>query len=245
MLNKAMPSLEQTPATIQSRTLRTFTVLHTLRPDWGGALILACGLNSDGAALALASNIAGAVCLSLEDDPAVAHNALRSGACDFVVNTLDEALRAMKNEVRKHLPLSVGLQGDTTQILGELLERGIAPQLFTNFTEKPHETAAASLKASGTIMIDFLGRAPGEPQAENLLQSILIEKQWHLEAFPHPTSSSLRAFDERAIEILPRDDKLRRKWLHSASRILPRELPPQRTLWLTQSEKQLLQNQAT
>jgi hypothetical protein len=30
---------------LQSHTLRTFTVLHHLSQDWGGALILSCGLD--------------------------------------------------------------------------------------------------------------------------------------------------------------------------------------------------------
>jgi urocanate hydratase len=231
--------------TIQSRTLRTFTVLHHLRPDWGGALILACGLNPAGAALALASNVAGAVCLSLEEDPAVAHQALRTGACDFVVNTLDEALRAMKNEVRKHLPLSVGLQGNVTQILAELLDRGIAPQLYTNLTATPHEAAAESFKSGGTCLIDFTQSGQAGLKADSLLESILNEKGWQLDSFARPTSSSLKAIDERVLAILPPEDRLRRKWLHSAPKILPREFPPQRLLWLTSREKEILQTELT
>jgi urocanate hydratase len=231
--------------TIQSRTLRTFTVLHHLRPDWGGALILACGLNPAGASLALASNVAGAVCLSLEEDPAVAHQALRTGACDFVVNTLDEALRAMKNEVRKHLPLSVGLQGDVIQILAELQERGIAPQLFANLTATPHEAAAENFKSGGTLLVDFTQSGSASLKADSLLETILAEKKWQLEAFARPTSSSLKAFDETVLAILPPEDLLRRKWLHSAPKILPREFPPQRFLWLTSEEKEILQTEST
>src|SRR4051812_1378485 len=89
---------------LQLRTLRAFTLLHHLRPDWGGQLILNIGLGDQ--AIPLASNIAAAVCLSLEQDPALARNALRTGACDFVVNNLGEALRTMKNEVRQSKPLS-------------------------------------------------------------------------------------------------------------------------------------------
>ncbi len=102
-------------------------------PNWGGTLILNIGLIDQ--SIPLASTIAGAVCLSLEPDPATARQALRTGACDFVVNTLDEALRAMKNQVRQAKPLSVGLQGNQSQILNEILERGVAPQLVTNLTD--------------------------------------------------------------------------------------------------------------
>jgi urocanate hydratase len=242
MLKTAMSYTEAVPETLQSRTLRTFTVLHHLRPDWGGALILACGLNPAGAALALASNVAGAVCLSLEEDPAVARQALRSGACDFVVNTLDEALRAMKNEVRKHLPLSVGLQGNTRQLLTELLDRGVAPQLFTNLTENPFESAAESFKSFGALLVDFTQSGSASLRADGLLESILAQNDWQQEVFSLATSSSLRSFDERAMSVLPANDTLRRKWLQAAPRILPREFPPQRVLWLTKAEKLLLES---
>lgn len=140
----------------QTLTLRTFTILHTLRQNWGGELILFCGLNPDGAALALASNIAGAVCLSIEEDPKNLKDALRSGSCDFIVNTLDEALRTMKNEVRKHLPLSVGLQGNPSAVLEELLARGVSPELFTDFTaDSRHDKPARQFKLQGAIVLNF------------------------------------------------------------------------------------------
>ena len=127
-----MPS-EAPNDSLQLRTLRAFTLLHHLRLTWAGSLILNIGLIDQ--SIPLASTIAGAVCLSLEPDPATARQALRTGACDFVVNTLDEALRAMKNQVRQAKPLSVGLQGNQSQILNEILERGVAPQLVTNLTD--------------------------------------------------------------------------------------------------------------
>jgi len=145
------------PATdLQSLTLRSFTVLHQLHSNWGGKLILSIGLNPKGAAFAFASNIAGAVCLALEEDPATARGALRSGACDFVVNSLDEALRAMKNEVRRHLPISVGLQGSYAEVLAELLERGVAPQLVADFSGGPANCAAIeTLQTQGSLALDF------------------------------------------------------------------------------------------
>ena len=227
---------------LQSRTLCTFSVLHHLRADWGGALILSCGLGPQGAALAIASNIAGAVSLSIEEDPALAREALRSGACDFVVNTLDEALRAMKNEIRKHLPLSVGLQGNTSHILHELLDRGVAPQLFTNLTQPIAQDLTHRFQSSGAILIDF---DPTHPSSEalnavELLEQITTQHQWHLESFPQTTPSTLRAFDAHVLTLIPPADTLRTLWLHAAPRILPRESSLHRTLWLTQAEKDQL-----
>lgn len=161
----------------QLRTLRAFTLLHHLRPDWRGSLILNLGLDPQRTAVALASNIAGAVCLSLEQDPATARQALRSGACDFVVNTLDEALRAMKNEIRQHRPLSVGLQGNQSEILDEILERGVAPQLVTGLSDP---AALQNFQIQGAILLS-------DSEASTLLTSIAEENQWTAHDFPQST----------------------------------------------------------
>ncbi|MCU1321513.1 MAG: Urocanase [Acidobacteriaceae bacterium] len=240
--------------THQQRVLRTFTVLHHLQPSlpasgWGGQIILSLGLNPHGSALAFASNIAGAVCLAIEEDAATARAALRSGACDFVVNTLDEALRAMKNEIRKHLPLSVGLQGNRAQILAELLERGVAPQLVSDFLADPADAPAIqTLRSQGSLILDFnaahsTGAALSPETAlssEAILQDILQRNQWHLETFPQPTQSALRTFETQALTVIPTSDTLRTQWLHAAPKILPRESPLQRALWLTPAEAQEL-----
>jgi urocanate hydratase len=227
----------------QARILRTFTVLSTLRQDWGGALILSCGLGPQGASLALASNMAGAVCLSIEEDPDTLKHALRSGACDFIVNTLDEALRTMKNEVRKHLPLSVGLHGNLSFLLRELLARGVSPELCTNLTGDPsHDEAIRQFQSLGALLVDF-GNGPrieAALDARVLLETLTEGKQWQLCSFPFSTSATLRAFDARALAIIPAGDHLRSKWLQAAPRILQRERPIRRVLWLTEQEKQTL-----
>jgi len=75
---------------------------------WPGALILAIGLGPRGAAVSTAGNIAGAACLAIDPRPEACRAALLSGACDFIVNTVDEALRILKNQIRQRRPVSVG-----------------------------------------------------------------------------------------------------------------------------------------
>jgi urocanate hydratase len=231
----------------QQRILRTFTVLHSLRHDWGGALIIACGLGQQGESLALSSNIAGAVCLSIEENPVALKDALRIGSCDFIVNTLDEALRAMKNEVRKHLPLSVGLQGNLAQILDELLERGVSPQLFTDLARNSaHVKVLRSFQSSGALIVRFdnnhSGETDGALEAEGLIEAFVCPRHWHLHSFFLDTPAALRAFDTRALSLIPEDDALRRNWLQAAARILRRERPIRRVLWVTESEQHTLQS---
>jgi len=232
----------------QERVLRTFTALYSLRKDWGGALIVAAGLGPRGAALALASNIAGAVCLSVEDDPACIREAIRSGVCDFIVNTLDEALRTVKNEIRKRLPLSVGLQADPLLIFDELLERGVSPDLFATPADCAATSKAAKrFQALGASVIHLEGNEADEDviHLDTQLGAFLKNHQWHLQSFLFETSSELRAFDARAMSFLNEDDQLRRMWLRAAPRILQRERPLRRVLWLTAEEKRTLEEMST
>jgi Urocanase Rossmann-like domain len=237
-------SSEVNIADTQTRILRTLTVLHTLRQDWGGSIILCCGLGLQGSALALASNIAGAVCLNIENDPNILRAAMRSGSCDFIVNTLDEALRAMKNEVRKRLPLSVGLQGNPTQVLDEILERGVSPQLVTDTSNDPlYAVTQRKLQSLGASVMDFDGRptAEGNLDANTLLDAFLSHRHWHLRTVTFNAAAALRSFDSRALSSLQEGDQLRRSWLQAAPRILQRERPIRRVLWLTEQEGQHLQ----
>ena len=227
----------------QERILRTFTALYSLRQDWGGALIVALGLTPDGAALAAASNIAGAVCLSVEDDPTHIKDAIRSGACDFIVNTLDEALRTIKNEIRKHLPLSVGLQADPVATFEEIFERGVTPDLFA---ARSDHTAASTIvkrfRSNGISILD-LDRNDADMSARHVgtqLDTVLRQRQWRLHSFTFETSSALRTFEADALSVLAGEDQLRLIWLRAAPKILQRERPWRRVLWLTADEEKTL-----
>ncbi len=88
-----------------------FAALTAMSPELGGSLLVYVGLDRSGIALAIAANIAGAASLGVEPELARAKAAIRSGACDFLVNTLDEALRILKNEIRRKKAVSVVLAG--------------------------------------------------------------------------------------------------------------------------------------
>ncbi|WP_263365810.1 hypothetical protein [Edaphobacter bradus] len=236
---------QATPGDIQPQILRTYTVLHQLRRDWGGSLILSLGLDPQGAALSIAANVVGAVSLAVDNNPTHVREVVRTGACDFVVNTLDEAIRAMKNEVRKHAPLSVALNADPFLALNEIAERGLSPQLFANFLPASQQIseAAIHLHSLGAALIDFHEDTPppaGFHSSQSLLTPLLKDQGWQLHTFTFDTPTALRTFDAKALSLLPAKDSLRRRWLEAAPRILQRQRPPHRSLWLTEAEKQAL-----
>jgi urocanate hydratase len=243
---------------IQQRALFSLTALYQIQPAWEGSVILTLGLDEVGAALAIAGNIAGAVTLAIDNDPARLREIVRTGACDFVVNTLDEAIRAMKNEVRKRSPLSVALAVDPLQALSEVLERGLAPQLFSCFVvavdassaQKQLITDASShLAGLGAAHVNFADDMPtavgeGVRTAASLIAPLLEQQRWTLHTLTFSTPAELRRFDERALSLLPPEDRLRRRWLEAAPRILQRQRPPQRSLWLTQDEAEALHSES-
>ena len=69
--------------------------------DLAGKLIVSGGMGGMSGAQPLAATMAGACYLGIEVDPERIKKRLRTGYCDFMVNSLDEALRIIKNAVRK------------------------------------------------------------------------------------------------------------------------------------------------
>jgi urocanate hydratase len=95
----------------------------------GGKLLYAGELDQEGRALMIAGNIAGAASLSGSADLTAQKQAVRDGVADFLVNTLEEALRILKNEIRKRNAVAVCVAATPTTIESEMLERGVKPDL--------------------------------------------------------------------------------------------------------------------
>jgi urocanate hydratase len=67
-------------------------------------------------------------------DPERIKRRVKSGYCDMMVTDLDEALRILKNAVRKREAVSVGLVGNCADVIPELARRGVVPDLLTDQT---------------------------------------------------------------------------------------------------------------
>lgn len=107
-----------------------YAALTDLSAELGGWLLLYSGLDRDGVAVAMASNVAGAASVGIEPDSARAKAALRAGVCDFVVNDLGESLRILKNEIRQRNGVSVVVEGDVDAAVREMVERGVQPEVL-------------------------------------------------------------------------------------------------------------------
>jgi urocanate hydratase len=102
--------------------------------DLAGKLIVSGGMGGMGGAQPLAATMTGAAFLGIDVDPERIKKRLKTGYCDFMVTTLDEALRILKNALRKKENVSVGLVGNCADIIPELAERGVLPDILTDQT---------------------------------------------------------------------------------------------------------------
>jgi urocanase-like protein len=163
----------------------------------GGKLLYAGELDREGRALLVAANIAGAASLSATAERTAQKQAVRDGIADFLVNSLDEALRILKNQLRKReaVAVCVGLAPEAVE--REMRERGVLPDL---------ERDAAEGLGGGLIAKD--GDVSG---------SALVT--WNVAAAP---AQWLPKLDALATECLEENAWRERRWLRLAPRYLGR-----------------------
>jgi urocanate hydratase len=133
-------------------TYETFVEMG--RQHFGGSLkgkwILTGGLGGMGGAQPLAATMAGASCLAVECRPSSIEFRLRTGYLDTHTTDLDEALRLIEQSCAEGKPLSVGLLGNTAEVLPELVRRGVKPDMVTDQTSA-HDPVNGYLPAGWTL----------------------------------------------------------------------------------------------
>ncbi len=102
--------------------------------ELAGKLVVSGGMGGMGGAQPLAATMNGAAFLGIDVDPERIKRRVKSGYCDVMVTSLDEALRILKNAVRKREASSVGLVGNCADLIPELAKRGVLPDLLTDQT---------------------------------------------------------------------------------------------------------------
>src|SRR6266705_1647024 len=102
--------------------------------DLKGKLVVTGGMGGMGGAQPLAATMKGEAFLGIDVDRERSKKRLKTGYCDVLVTSLDEALRILKNAVRKGEATSVGLVGNCADVIPELAQRGVVPDLLTDQT---------------------------------------------------------------------------------------------------------------
>ncbi|MFO7991511.1 MAG: urocanate hydratase [Thermoplasmata archaeon] len=117
-------------------TYETFAALARKHFDGTlkGKLCVSGGLGGMGGAQPLSIKMAGGVALVVELDPKRAERRLEAGFCDVLYEDLDKALERAKDAVENKEPIGIGLIGNTAEVLPDILERGIIPDVLTDQT---------------------------------------------------------------------------------------------------------------
>ena len=98
--------------------------------DLKGKLTVSGGMGGMGGAQPLAATLAGSAFLGIDVDPSRIEKRLKSGYCDKIAWTLDEALALLAGREA----ISVGLVGNCAEILPEMVRRGFVPDVLTDQT---------------------------------------------------------------------------------------------------------------
>ena len=177
----------------------------------GGKLLYSGEICHPDCALLYAANIAGSASISASADPATQRQALRDGAIDFLVTSLEEALRILKNEIRKHNTVSVGVGIAPAALVSEMLNHGVLPDLLGPQTPDlfgAQQKQFEVFQAQGAIQLGF---------PELILRSGAAAKltyaRWSAE---RNFARWLPLLDKCAQSVVPAQDNVRQRWLQLA-----------------------------
>ena len=99
-----------------------------------GKFVLTAGLGGMGGAQPLAATLNGAAFLGIDVDKSRIQKRLDTGYCDFMTESLDEAIKLVLDAKDKKVAKSIGLVGNAGEVLPEILKRGIIPDILTDQT---------------------------------------------------------------------------------------------------------------
>jgi urocanate hydratase len=99
-----------------------------------GKLIVSGGMGGMGGAQPLAATMNGARFLGIDVDATRIGKRLKSGYCDKIAHSLDDALRLLDDAGKNKQAISVGLVGNCADVLPELARRDLVPDILTDQT---------------------------------------------------------------------------------------------------------------
>jgi hypothetical protein len=182
----------------------------------GGSLLFAGEISKTSSHLLRAANIAGTASLAASSDQARLRQAMHQGTVDFLVTSLDEALRILKNEIRKRQPVAVAVSAAPEALAIAMLDRGVQPDLL--FAETRMETGLPVTEscAKAGLCEDFLSRGarPITPAA------LPANVQLHVWPIAAAWARRMAELDDALATQLPEDDHANRRWLRLSPRYL-------------------------
>ena len=159
--------------------------------DLSGKMVLSGGMGGMGGAQPLAATLNGAVFLGIDVDPERIERRVRTGYCDRIAFSLDEAMALCDDARAQKRPVSVGLVGNCAELLPEIIERGIEVDAVTDQTSA-HDPLNGYVPAGLTLgEAAELRRTDPEAYVKRSMESMAI----HVEAMVKLKRAGAVAFD--------------------------------------------------
>jgi urocanate hydratase len=154
-------------------TYETFGALAKLK-GWDslkGKFVLTAGLGGMGGAQPLAITMNEGVGLIVEVDPERAERRRAIGYVDTVVDTLEEGMTLVEEAKERQTPKSIGLIGNASDIYGELVARGVIPDVVTDQTSA-HEALMYIPSGLSVIAANELRKSDPEKYKKMAMESM-------------------------------------------------------------------------
>jgi urocanate hydratase len=116
-----------------------------------------------GGAQPLAATMAGASLVAIECQPSRIEMRLKTGYLDRQANSIEQALEMVERSHREGRPVSVGVLGNAAEILPQVVERGIRPDVLTDQTSA-HDPINGYLPAGWTLA-EWQAKRETDPKA--------------------------------------------------------------------------------
>jgi len=231
LMEGALPGSSWMNDTFQESLHFTFQTLSAVAEkyfagDFSGKFVVNCGMEAVGSLISVAATMNGAAFLGIDADPEEIKRQLKAGRCDFMVNSLDEALRILKNAVRKKENVSVGLVADCGETIQKFSERGVLPDILNMVLGPAPENAAVVQHAEG--FPDFA--------AEYILPVFAAGRRPFCWLALSGESADIFTGENTLLELFPENGALRR-WIEAARRRVKVQGLPSRICWLNPGEQ--------
>ena len=185
-------------------TFETFAAMadRHFSGDLSGKIVVSGGMGGMGGAQPLAATLNGAVFLGIDVDPVRIERRVRTGYCDRLAMTLDEALDICEDALDQKRAISVGLVGNCAEVLPELVRRGVHVDAVTDQTSA-HDPLNGYVPARMTLdeAADLRESKPDEYVPKSMesmarhVEAMLALKRAGAVAFDYGNNIRKQAFD--------------------------------------------------
>ena len=160
-------------------------------PSLKGKWVLTGGMGGMGGAQPLAATMNEGAILVVEVDPQRIQRRLDTGYCDRMTEDLDEALEWVTSAADAGEALSVGLVGNCAEVLPEIVERGVVPDVLTDQTSAHDELNGYIPAGLSMVEADALRETDPEEYRRRAMESMAT----HCEAMVELMNRGAVTFD--------------------------------------------------